>query len=539
MNTSPTDSARPDLGYVATVIALAIGMIALAVLLYALIDILLVLFLGIIVAATLQPGHQWLARWGVPKALAVLLFYGVFLLVTGAIAFFIGPTLFDQVTSLINNFPELYGQLIESFGASTSPVVRQLVHRLPTFNALTQNLVETFPTAFNSVVVLMSSAFTLFVYFAGVLAIGFYWTMEVPHLERLVVSLFPVARRSQVVAIWREVESKLGAFVRGQGIAMLTIGSLSAVGYWLIGLPNVLVLATLAGLLEAVPIVGPVLSAVPALVVALSQGVDTTLLVVGFCIALQLFENNVLIPPLMEHSVGISSLVGLFAVLAFGVLYGVLGALVAIPLTVVIQVVLDHTLVNPEPVPDQSEPVNQQLSALHTRLQELRQRLRSRLRERESRMQTADTPAQTADQVADSVEQKLERAVEQVEILLASVANDTATGSGKDQQQVISTLRRTAGKIEHTLQQLAATFPHTEEEEKPDASVVDDTVLTKLDAATAQVEQAVQDAGTVVTEVKENNTSDSVTVPADAQKSKETTSRPPADGFQDVPQQPS
>ena len=320
---------------------------------------------------------------------------------------------------------------------------------------------------------------------------------------------------------------------------MLTIGSLSAVGYWLIGLPNVLVLATLAGLLEAVPIVGPVLSAVPALLVALSQGVDTALLVVGFCIVLQLFENNVLIPPLMKHSVGISSLVGLFAVLAFGVLYGVLGALVAIPLTVVIQVVLDHTLVNPEPVPDQSEPVNQQLSALHTRLQELRQRLRSRLRERESRMQTADTPAQTADQVADSVEQKLERAVEQVESLLASVAHDTATVSGKDQQQVISALRRTAGKIEHNLQQLAATFPHTEEEEKPDASVVDDTVLTKLDAATAQVEQAVQDAGTVVTEVKENNTSDSVTVPADAQKSKETTSRPPADGFQDVPQQPS
>ena len=96
MKTSPPDSARPDLGYVAAVIALAIGMVALAGLLYALIDILLVLFLGIIVAATLQPGHQWLARWGVPKALAVLLFYGVFLLVTGAIAFFIGPTLFLQ-----------------------------------------------------------------------------------------------------------------------------------------------------------------------------------------------------------------------------------------------------------------------------------------------------------------------------------------------------------------------------------------------------------------------------------------------------------
>src|SRR4030095_14111575 len=117
MNTSLPDSARPDLGYVAAVIALAIGMIALAVLLYTLVDILLVLFLGIIVAATLQPGHQWLARWGVPKALAVLLFYGVFLLVTGAIAFFIGPTLFDQVTSLVSNLPELYGQFIKNLGA--------------------------------------------------------------------------------------------------------------------------------------------------------------------------------------------------------------------------------------------------------------------------------------------------------------------------------------------------------------------------------------------------------------------------------------
>ena len=193
MNTSPTDRARPDLGYVAAVITLAIGLVALAALLYVIIDILLVLFLGIIVAATLQPGHQWLARWGVPKALAVLLFYGVFLLATGAIIFFIGPTLYDQVTSLVSNLPELYGQFIKNLGASSSPVVRQLVGRLPAFNALTQNLVGIFPTAFNSVVVLLSNVFTLFVYFAGVLAIGFYWTMEVPHLERLVVSLFPVS----------------------------------------------------------------------------------------------------------------------------------------------------------------------------------------------------------------------------------------------------------------------------------------------------------------------------------------------------------
>jgi predicted PurR-regulated permease PerM len=518
MNTSPPNTTRPDLGYVAAVIALAIVMVALAVLLYALIDILLVLFLGIIVAATLQPGHQWLARWGVPKALAVLAFYVVFLFVTGALAVFIGPTLFDQLNDLVHAFPEQYSLLLEGLRTSTNPTLRQVAGRLPTFSALTQNAVAVFPSAVNSAVLFMGSTFEFLLYFVGVLSIGFYWTMEVPRLERLVVSLCPVTRRPQVVSIWQEVENKLGAFVRGQGIAMLIVGSLSAIGYWLIGLPNILVLATLAGLLEAVPILGPVLSAIPALTVAMSQGLDTVLLVSGFCIALQLFENNVLIPLLMKQSVGISSLVGLFAVLAFGALYGILGALVAIPLAVVIQVVLDRTLINPEPVVDHTEALTQPFDALHAQMQELRQRLRSRFREREGRLQATDEVAETADDVADTIEQKLARAVEQVETLLATAARDEAVVNGQNQQQVIAALQRTAGTIEDTLQQLATVLPNAEEQDKQTESVVESTVVAELDAATAQVKQAVYEAGVVVTDAKESGSADSVTGSSDTQQ---------------------
>jgi len=518
MNTSLPNPARPDLRYVAAVIALAIAMVAFAVLLYSLINILLVLFLGIIVAATLQPGHQWLAQWGVPKALAVLVFYAVFLVIVGALAVFVGPTLFDQLSNLAKDFPERYGQLVDGLRTSTNPMLQQVAGRLPTFTALTQRAVEVFPAAVNSVVLFMGSTFEFFLYFVGVLSIGFYWTLEVPRMERLVVSLCPVTRRPQVVSIWHEVENKLGAFVRGQGIAMLVMGGLSAIGYWMIGLPNVLVLAALAGALEAIPIVGPVLFAIPALAVAMSQGVNTALLVLGFCIVLQLFESNVLIPPLMKQSVGVSSVVALFAVLAFGALYGILGALVAIPLTVVIQVVLDRTVINPKPVADQTEALTQPLDVLQAQMQELRQRLRSRLRERESRMQTTDAVAATTDDVADTIEQKLARAVEQVETLLATVAHDEAAVDGQGQQQVITALRGTAEKIEHTLQRFAAVLPNPEDQNKQTAPAVEGTVLAELDAATAQVAQAVSEAGAVVAEAKENSTSDAVAGSSDTQQ---------------------
>jgi predicted PurR-regulated permease PerM len=106
------------------------------------------------------------------------------------------------------------------------------------------------------------------VYIVTLLAVAFYWTMEVGRFERLIVSLMPVERRVRVLNIWHEIESKLGGFVRGQGLAMVASG----IGYALIGLPNALALGVLAGLLEAVPLLGPVLAAVPVVLVALPIG---------------------------------------------------------------------------------------------------------------------------------------------------------------------------------------------------------------------------------------------------------------------------
>src|SRR5581483_6527031 len=145
MSKGDLSTARPDLAYAASVIALAIGMATIAFLIYYLVDVLLVLFLGIVVAAALQPGHLWLARWGIPKGLAVLLFYGLFLVVTGAIALLVVPALFDQCRELMTGVPERYAHFVGTLKTSSSPFLQQLGLRLPPFTEITERVTALFP----------------------------------------------------------------------------------------------------------------------------------------------------------------------------------------------------------------------------------------------------------------------------------------------------------------------------------------------------------------------------------------------------------
>lgn len=291
---------------------------------------------------------------------------------------------------------------------------------------------------------------------------------------------------------------------------MLIIGVTSALGYWLIGLPNVLVLAVLAGLLEAVPLIGPILAAVPAILVALPQGMTPVFLVIGFSTLLQLFENNVLIPRIMNHAVGIGSLLGLFAVLACGTLYGTLGVFIAIPLAVVVHVLLDHLVIHPELSSEQESEVE----ALRVRMQDLRQQLRTRLRARESRMQMG-THAHTVDQVADTIDQQLEKAVERIETVLTNTPNDTAPISTEKQQTIASEVARTAESIAQAVQEVDTILPVTKSEEPEKNSTVKPGVTTKLQQAAQHVERAVERTEEALNQGQENENNQPLPSPPD------------------------
>ncbi|MGH7962292.1 MAG: AI-2E family transporter [Candidatus Binatia bacterium] len=495
MSNGTAESRKLDLGQAAILIALAIGMVGAAMLLYYLIDILLIFFLGLVVAAALQPWHVRLCNVGVPRGIAVLLIYLLFVIALALIAFFVGPVLIEQISTFAASFPEQYTNTIASLQASPTPFLRSVGAKLPSFAVLTRNLTEISPSFFGHFIGFMGSTAAFFTYFVVVLVFGFYWTLEVPRFERLLMSLLPVARRTQVLNIWHEIEFKLGAFIRGQGLAMLAIGIASAIGYALIGLPNVLVLAVLAGLFEAVPMMGPALAAVPAIFAALPLGPASVLLVIGYSILLQMLETNVLTPRIMSHTVGMSALIGLFAILAFGALYGVLGVFIAIPLTVVLQVLLDHMVINAEPVAETTGLTASPLETLRTRVQMLRRQMRLRLREGDSRM---GIDPQVPEHVADAVHQQIEQAVDRVETMITVAQDTTASVDPKQQVTIVEGLEQATQEVEQAAERVETIMTAVQDTTKSNGPTIE-MPLDELHQATQQVTEAMGQVETVVT----------------------------------------
>ena len=165
-------------------------------------------------------------------------------------------------------------------------------------------------------------------------------------MERFLAFVGPRGRRPELLAIWREIESRLGIYVRGELLLMTSIGVLASLGYLVIGLPYPMALGALAGLLEFVPMVGPTLGAIPAVIVALSISPQAALLVVLYSIVIQVAENNILVPRMMGHSVGVSPVMVILAIFAFSSLLGITGAFLAIPLAAILQVLMDHLVVH-------------------------------------------------------------------------------------------------------------------------------------------------------------------------------------------------
>lgn len=460
MNDGPDSAPTIDLRSVAAATAVVIAMIAASALAYLLLDILLLLFIGIVVAAALQPWHVALGRRGVPKGIAVLLIYLLLLVGLGLMVLIVGPVLIEQSGRFVSEIPQAYRDARSWLETSTIAPIRFLAQRIPTFDRLAPALTAVAPQLAQGTLGVTTSIVMLPGYFVTVLAVGFYWTMEVAQFERLVLSQLPVERRPRALNTWHEIESKLGGFLRGQGMAMLFIAAASSIGYALIGLPNVLALGVLAGLLEAVPWIGPVLAIGPALLVALPMGSDTVLMVVGLALLLQALENNVLIPRIMHHTVGVSALVSLLAILAFGTLYGILGVLIAIPMAAVIQVLLDSLVVNVEALASSAGLADSPWVDLRTRVNSLRQQARMRLRSRSSRM---GIDPETADHVVDALDQQIESAVARVERIISVVEQSREPLSPETHAAIAEKLHSATLHIEQAVERVDASEAPEEE----------------------------------------------------------------------------
>ncbi len=175
-----------------------------------------------------------------------------------------------------------------------------------------------------------------------ILILAFYFLVDSASLVRTFVRLFPREERARVQDACVRVSTKVSAWLGGQLLLAAIIGTTAAIGLWLLGIPYFYVLALIAAIGEMIPVVGPLLAAIPAIAVALSVSPAAALFVAIFFIVQQQVENHVLVPKIMERQVGVSAVVVIVALLIGGSLLGIIGAILAVPTAAVLQVLFEE-----------------------------------------------------------------------------------------------------------------------------------------------------------------------------------------------------
>jgi predicted PurR-regulated permease PerM len=176
----------------------------------------------------------------------------------------------------------------------------------------------------------------------SILLLTFYLLVEWQGILDLFVRLFPSEHRERIAAVSGRVAVKISAWLGGQMLLGLIIGVTSAVGLALLGVPYFFVLATIAGIGEMIPMVGPLLSAIPAVAVALTVSPGLALAVAVFFMVQQAIENNVLVPKVMGQQVGLSAVAVIVALTIGTELLGIVGALLAVPTAAIVQVLVEE-----------------------------------------------------------------------------------------------------------------------------------------------------------------------------------------------------
>ncbi len=332
--------------------------------------VVLLLFLAIIISTILKPAVRWLHRKGLSLQTSTILIY---LLVTTLIVAFLmrqTPRLLNQANTVTNNVTTLYASIRSDMTESDNVLLRRFGISLP---IQSEELIEEIQTASeegeegqesaeepaaaetNSYERFWETARTIgraAVRVVFVVSLAYFWTLEEEQIIAHFLLMVPLAHRAETADFIQTVTHKIEQFAIGQTILCVTIGALSFVLYLITGLPDAFALAILAGVMEAIPIVGPTLGAIPALVVALTLSPTHALWVIVGTVIIQQLENSYLVPRVMDKAIGIHPLITLLSLVICSLLFNVLGALVAIPLAVVTTLLFQRYLFDMEEIND-------------------------------------------------------------------------------------------------------------------------------------------------------------------------------------------
>lgn len=330
-----------------------LAMAALATILLSSAHVLVIVLVSLLLAMGLEPFVGWVrGRIGLPRGATVLLVYAVFLVLVVALVLVIVPAAIAQLTDFSTRLPQLLDDLRTWAGTLGEGFLSNTMVRL--IDTVDKGLgsPSTTPPDPEAIVAAGLTAADAIISAITILTLVFFWLTGHQRLQRFVLALLPADHRAGTRAGWNEVESRMGLWVRGQLALMGSIFVMTTVAYFALNLPNALLLGVIAGIAELIPIVGPALGAIPALLVAAVTGdVTLVLLVAGVYVVIQIVEGNVLVPLVMKNAIGVPPFLVIVALLVGGAVAGLIGALLAVPITAALVVILERAQARDTPVP--------------------------------------------------------------------------------------------------------------------------------------------------------------------------------------------
>jgi predicted PurR-regulated permease PerM len=316
------------------------GIIVFALALWKVKAVIALFFLGIIIAAAMRPGVDWLQRHArIPRSLGVLIH---FIALAGAIALFlwlIVPPAIDQVQQAIGS-SSIHREATHSTGIKHEILsgIDKRLRKLPSGSSLVHPALSVTKTAFEVLV----GIFFMF-------AVAAYWIFERDNTIALVQSLSPRKHRRIVRDTWVLIDQKLGAFVRGELLLIVFVAVVLSAAFWAIGLPYWILIGSFAGVFEIVPVIGPLAAGALAVGVGLTHSWHTAVFAGLVVLAVRQLEDYIIIPRVLGHAVGLSPLVVLVSVTSVGILFGGFYVLLAIPIAAVLATLVDVILRDVDP----------------------------------------------------------------------------------------------------------------------------------------------------------------------------------------------
>jgi predicted PurR-regulated permease PerM len=373
-------------------------------LLYRFNQVVFIVFIAIVMGTVIRPAVTWLHRRGLPRIAGVILVYLLLLALLISFVLLLFPLIVEQGTTIAAAVPGYYQSLREWMVNYPNQLIVRLSEFLPAtlpgLEPVQQTGQQMLASAGKALGYVISAANIIFTATA-VLLLAFHWTLDGPRTIRSLLLLLPKDQRESSSELISAMETKVGSYIVGQGVLCLVIGILALIAYLLIGLPNALVLALVAGVLEAVPMIGPLLGAIPAALVALSIAPVKLIWVIVATVIIQQLENSLLVPRVMRRAVGVNPFVSLLALFAFSSLFGIAGALMAIPMAAIIQLLLDRFVFHPGTMESEVSAGRGYASRLRYEAQDLAQDLRKQAR---LKIGGSDLRVKQIDQVMDEIE---------------------------------------------------------------------------------------------------------------------------------------